>query len=315
MRRLSVVIVSGLSGSGKSQALAVLEDLGYFCVDNLPPLFLPQMVRIFSDRKDVSQIAVCIDVRARGFLEDVPPALQSLRDEGYEVRVLFLDCADDALLRRFSETRRPHPLAVDGDVKQGISAERTTMSSLRDMADMLLDTTHFHVHELRQELVERFSLSAPLEPKMRVRVVSFGFKYGPPTNADMVFDVRFLPNPFFVDELRSRTGLDPAVRNFLLKDRSSEGFLKRAVSLLSYLIPRYEREGRSYLTIAVGCTGGQHRSVTIAEEICRRLREKRPVQATHRDILREPAPTGSTARTNARRNHDRHRRMRSRTAR
>jgi len=287
MRSLSIIIVSGLSGSGKSKALEALEDLGYFCVDNLPPVFLPRLAELSSEKKDVRQLAVGIDVRARGFLDDVEPGIESLHSAGHDVSVLFLDCSDEALMRRFSETRRPHPLARDRTVSDGIREERLLMSHLRDSADMLLDTTHFHVHELRRELVDRFGPSAPESPGMQTRIVSFGFKYGVPTDADLVLDVRFLPNPYFVDELRKLKGTDDAVSEYVTKEEAAVEFLKSVESLLKFLIPCYRREGRAYLTLAVGCTGGRHRSVTIAEELSKRLGPDQPIKVMHRDINRD----------------------------
>jgi len=287
MRSLRIIIVTGLSGSGKSKALAALEDLGYFCVDNLPPVFLPRLAELSSEKKDLRQLAVGIDVRARGFLDDVNPGIESLRSAGHDVRVLFLDCSDEALLRRFSETRRPHPLARDRTVSDGVREERLLMSPLRDSADMIIDTTHFHVHELRRELVDRFGPSAPESPRMQTRIVSFGFKYGVPADADIVLDVRFLPNPYFVDELRNLNGRDDAVSEYVSREAAAVEFLKRIESLLQFLIPHYGREGRAYLTLAVGCTGGRHRSVTIAEELSRRLGSDHTIKVMHRDINRD----------------------------
>ncbi len=284
MRSLSVIIVTGLSGSGKSKALAALEDLGFFCVDNLPPMFLSQMEDVFAERKDREKLAIGIDVRVRGLLEDVTRALESLRKEGHKVTILFLDCSDEVLVRRFSETRRPHPLSESGNVPKGITAERMAMSSLREMADIILDTTQFNVHELRRELVDMFGPSAPLTPRMRIRVISFGFKYGVPTDADLVFDVRFLPNPYFVDELRNKTGIQSDVSEFVFNNNAAEEFINRTESLLKFLIPLYEHEGRAYLTVAIGCTGGKHRSVSVAEKISIRIKDERNLQVTHRDI-------------------------------
>jgi UPF0042 nucleotide-binding protein len=285
--RLRIVVVTGLSGSGKSTAIHVLEDLGFYCIDNLPVALIPRFVELWeSSREDIGRVALGIDLRERAFLADFPRVFDELRAAGHRVEVLFLDAADEVLVRRFGETRRPHPLAPGTTVAEGIRREREKLEGLREHADRIVDTSAMTVHELREEL--RQSLAAAEHPgTMTVALVSFGYKYGLPGDTDMVMDVRFLPNPFFVEELRPRTGTDPAVANYVLRREDTRGFLERLTALLDFTLPRYEREGKSYLTLALGCTGGKHRSVVLVEEL-RRLFEGRPyrVLVQHRDVHR-----------------------------
>ncbi|MBN8611279.1 MAG: RNase adapter RapZ [Deltaproteobacteria bacterium] len=290
---LHVVVVTGMSGAGRSSALRVLEDLGFYCVDNLPPQLAPELLRLFDESEAsklllggaVRQIGLGIDVRTGAFLESAGELLDRVRDSGHEVDVLFLDCADDALVRRYSETRRPHPLAPGGDVMAAISRERDQLSTLRQRATHVIDTSRLSVHELRRALVEYVGRAAP-GASMRVRVVSFGFKYGLPVDADLVFDVRFLDNPHFVPHLRPQTGLDAPVRDYVLGSEETKELVSDVLTLLGHTLPRYEREGKAYLTVAIGCTGGRHRSVAIAEHIAERLRGTREIVVAHRDITR-----------------------------
>jgi UPF0042 nucleotide-binding protein len=290
---LHVVVVTGMSGAGRSSALRVLEDLGFYCVDNLPPQLAPELLRLFDESESsklllggaVRQIGLGIDVRTGAFLESAGELLDRVRGSGHEVDVLFLDCADDALVRRYSETRRPHPLAPGGDVMAAISREREQLSTLRQRATHVIDTSRLSVHELRRALVEYVGRSAP-GTSMRVRVVSFGFKYGLPVDADLVFDVRFLDNPHFVPHLRPQTGLDAPVRDYVLGSEETQELVLDVLTLLDHTLPRYEREGKAYLTVAIGCTGGRHRSAAIAEHIAERLRGTREIVVAHRDITR-----------------------------
>jgi UPF0042 nucleotide-binding protein len=291
-----VVVVTGLSGAGKSTVLHALEDLAYFCVDNLPLPVLESTLAACEDG-DVRRVALGIDVRVRSFLEKTPDALSRIHEPGRrEVQILFLDAQDDALLRRFSSTRRPHPLRhAEGDVTRsmdvldGIKLEREWLSPLRGRATTVIDTTSLSVHDLRRRILAIYGPAAPTQLGMQTRVMSFGFKYGAPADADVVLDVRFLDNPFFVESLRPLSGLDEPVRRYVLENPDALGFLDRAVELLRFCLPRYEREGKSYLTIAVGCTGGRHRSVALTVALAARLREKTSlsVEMVHRDVARD----------------------------
>ncbi|HLK12859.1 MAG TPA: RNase adapter RapZ [Candidatus Binatia bacterium] len=287
MRRpLHVLVVTGMSGSGKSTALHVLEDLGFYCIDNLPVALVPRFLELWeSSREEVRRVALGIDVRAGRFLLDFPRVFAELRAAGAVVEVLYLEANDDVLVRRFSETRRPHPAAEGGSVADGIRRERDALLALREVADRILDTSAFTTHELRaalRDLVER-----PDAGTMTVALVSFGYKHGLPSDADLVIDCRFLPNPFFVEELRHRTGLDTSVADWVLRRDDTQEFLDRVDALLLFTLPRYQREGKSYLTIAFGCTGGRHRSVVLVEELRRRLEEAgQHVLVRHRDVER-----------------------------
>lgn len=293
----TVVVVTGLSGAGKSQALNALEDLGFFCVDNLPTLLAPQAVTL-CERGGMERVALGIDVRVRAFLEDVGTVLQTLESSGHrDLHVLFLDASDATLLRRFSETRRPHPLSAEAAgsgaegalaVLDGVRVERERLAPLRARATRVIDTTNTSVHELRRILVAHFGPASGGAPRMVTRFLSFGFKFGTPVDADVVLDVRFLDNPYFVPRLKLLTGLDPAVADYVLNAPETKEFLERTRSLLQYVMPRYEREGKSYLTIAIGCTGGRHRSVAIAEALAREMSASSGSQiaVVHRDLHR-----------------------------
>ncbi|HVU01896.1 MAG TPA: RNase adapter RapZ [Polyangiaceae bacterium] len=299
-RERLVIIVSGLSGAGKSTALHALEDLGFFCIDNLP---VPVMAETLAacEAGGVRRIAVGIDVRVRTFLDRAGAVIDSVRIPGErEVEVLFLDATDETLLRRFSSTRRPHPLshALGPEssrgaiaVLDGVRLERERLSPLRARAKQVVDTTELSVHDLRRRVVEIFGPGEGGPSRMVTRVVSFGFKYGMPVDADLVLDVRFLPNPFFVGTLRPQSGLDESVRDYVLGTEDAQEFVGRAEALLEFCLPRYEREGKSYLTIAVGCTGGRHRSVTIAARLAADLGPKTGLEigVVHRDIDRDVA--------------------------
>jgi RNase adapter protein RapZ len=292
----AVVVVTGLSGAGKSTALHALEDLGFFCIDNLPTVMAPEAVAVCA-RGGVARIALGMDVRVREFLGEMSRVLAQLADAA-PLRVLFLDASDEALLRRFNETRRPHPLARQGHhqeavaLLESVAAERERLSPLRARADDVVDTTSLSVHELRRTVIDRFGPSSGGAPPMSVRLVSFGFKYGAPVDADVVLDVRFLDNPHFVPALRALPGTDPRVMTYVLDNPETKGFLEHASKLLAFSLPKYEREGKSYLTIAIGCTGGRHRSVVIAHELGRLLHEaQRNVTVYDRDLSRAEGGT------------------------
>ena len=284
-----LVVVTGLSGSGKSLAARCFEDLGYFCVDNLPVLLLPQfydLMRRGGDR--IRWAAMVVDVRERAFLDQAPDLLAELREGGAPVHVLFLDCSDDVLKRRFSETRRPHPMMGEGSsLEDAIRREREALRALRETADRIVDTSRFTAHDIRGFVRNAFGADeAGHGPN--VHVVSFGFKYGLPAEADLVFDVRFLPNPFFDEALRKLDGTADEVRAFLDAREEKTAFLERLKGLLDFLVPLYAAEGKSYLTVAIGCTGGKHRSVALAIELGEHL-SGRGVRAavSHRDLGRE----------------------------
>jgi UPF0042 nucleotide-binding protein len=284
--RLQLVVVTGLSGSGKSSAIHVLEDLGFYCIDNLPVALIARFVELWeSSREEIRRVALGIDVRERHFLGEFPRVFAELRASGAALAVLYLEASEDVLVRRFSETRRPHPAADGAGLAEGIRREREKLRGLREVADRIIDTSALTVHELRatlRELVERSGAGL-----MTVSLVSFGYKYGLPSDADLALDCRFLPNPFFVEELRQRSGTEPAVADYVLQRQETQEFLRRVVDLLEFTLPRYQHEGKSYLTIALGCTGGRHRSVVLVEELRRRLQDHgHRVLVRHRDVER-----------------------------
>jgi UPF0042 nucleotide-binding protein len=280
------IVLTGLSGSGKSQAIRALEDLGYFCVDNLPTTLIPTLAKLsLRAGGDIEKVAIVVDVREGGFLSSFPKIFRQLRKmPRLNPILIFLEADHAALVRRFSETRRPHPLAPDRSVTEGIRDERSRLNVIRDMADEIVDTSDMTVHELRQFFM---GLSRDRSrARLVVTVLSFGFKHGVPLDADLLFDVRCLPNPHFVPTLRRRTGRDRAVADFLEKDESTRQFMDRMEEYLRYLVPFYVAEGKSYLTIAIGCTGGRHRSVMIAERLRRGLGDLgvARVRVRHRDL-------------------------------
>jgi UPF0042 nucleotide-binding protein len=283
-----IVIITGLSGSGMSSATNAFEDLGYFCVDNLPLTLLPTFARLVQPEEDgqarIERAALVINIREGHFLSEFERALGALRDRGLRVFVLFLEASDEALQRRFSETRRPHPAETGGGLLEAIRDERQAMANIRSLADHLIDTSEHTVHTLRRLLVERFNPHLEGTP-MRVQVLSFGHKYGSPPEMELLFDVRHLPNPFFVPELRDLSGHDRRVVEYLASKPEVEETVRRFNDLLDYLLPLYKREGKSYVTVGIGCTGGRHRSVMVANTLARRLRRTGyEAQAIHRDI-------------------------------
>ena len=281
-----IVIVSGLSGAGKSHVLHCFEDVGFFCVDNLPPPLIPTFVHLCTQGDGRSQrIGLGIDIRGREFLAQSFATIERLKSQGYRVEILFLEARDEVLVRRFSETRRPHPLARDRPIVEGIAQEREELQELRNRADLIIDTSGYTVHELKAFISQRYLDRAH---GMAVTLISFGYKYGPPYQADLLFDVRFLKNPNFVEPLRPLSGEDPRVASYVLGQPETEEFVGRLEGLIDFLLPLYEAEGRTYLTIGVGCTGGRHRSVVVIERL-RAYFEKRSVQPTvrHRDLDRQ----------------------------
>lgn len=280
-----IIVITGMSGSGKSTAIRALEDAGWYCIDNLPAPLLMKVTELGDAHPN---LAFVVDVREGEFLKDAPLAIEEARRAGHRVEVLFLDSSDEALVRRYSETRRRHPLSGSGGVAEGIARERAALQWLREQAEHHLDTSTLTVHELRRQVSARFSATG--ERTLAVTVMSFGFKYGVPPNADLVFDVRFLPNPYFVPELKAHTGKEPAVAHYVLDRPDSWTFLDKSFELLEFLVPRYQKEGKSYLTVAIGCTGGKHRSVAIADALHRRLVEStfgQHAQLWDRDLDKE----------------------------
>jgi UPF0042 nucleotide-binding protein len=278
-----LVVLTGLSGSGKSTVLKSFEDMGFYCVDNLPVELMPIFAELHAAGEgDFARATLMVDAREGRQLQKLPPLLKYLRKD-HPITLVFIEANDDALLRRYSETRRPHPLGKDFSVRESLQHERDLMAPIRKLADVVIDSTQFNVHELRQFVTQRFK--NPDKRPLMVSVVSFGYRYGVPTDADLVFDVRFLPNPHFVPRLREFTGKDAKVRRYIRSFPQTGEFLRRIDELLTYLIPHYIREGKSYLTIAFGCTGGRHRSVMMSESIKKYL-GKRGVTAkvVHRDI-------------------------------
>ena len=284
-----IVIITGLSGSGMSSATNAFQDLGYFCVDNLPVTMLPTFGRLVSDddEKGITRAALVIDIREGGFLADFEKQLDALRRLGLKVIVLFFEASDDVLQYRFSETRRPHPAEKGQGLLAAIRDERQAMSLIRAHADQIIDTSDHTVHSLRSFLLERFSLDRQ-GAAMRVQVMSFGHKYGNPGDLELLFDVRHLPNPHFVPELKRLSGHDNRVVRFLRSQDEVKETLRRFTDLLSYLLPLYKREGKSYVTVGIGCTGGRHRSVMIANELARGLRKAGfDAHASHRDVRKQ----------------------------
>jgi UPF0042 nucleotide-binding protein len=284
---LDLVVITGLSGAGRSTAAKCLEDLGWFVVDNLPPSLLPTMVDLAArSQGSVDKIAVVVDVRSRGFTSDVREALRDLDEKGLRPRVVFLEAGDDQLVQRFDSVRRPHPLQGDGRLVDGIASERALLHDLRGEADLVIDTSHLNVHELRAKIAAAFA--DPSAARLHATVVSFGYKYGLPVDADVVLDCRLLPNPHWVPELRPQTGLDAPVRDYVFAQPGATDFVDASVALLHHYVRGYAQEGKHYATIAVGCTGGKHRSVAIAEELAAHLgRDGVDVRVVHRDLGRE----------------------------
>lgn len=285
---IEVAVVTGLSGAGRSTAAKCLEDLGWFVVDNLPPELISTMVELgVQARGAVTKVAVVMDVRSRAFTDDLASVIKDLDARGYKPRVLFLEATDAVLVRRFEQVRRGHPMQGDGRLADGITAERALLAPLREEADLILETSALSVHDLRAKIEDAFGSESGA--RTRVTVLSFGYKYGLPMDADLVMDVRFLPNPFWIPELRDHTGLDSEVRNYVLSQEGAEEFLDRYHQLLRLIGAGYKREGKRYLTLAVGCTGGKHRSVAISEELARLLSNEdgMAVKVIHRDLGRE----------------------------
>ncbi len=285
MKQQNIIIITGLSGSGKSTAIKALEDVGFFCVDNLPVVLLPSFLELrVAPSSGFEKLALVMDIRQEGFVSSYAKVLDNLTKQGYQFKIIFLEAEDNELLRRYSQTRRHHPLAGKENLLEGIRAERDQLQGLKGIADKVIDTSRYNVHELKH-MVPRYVLKEVHTGDIELHVLSFGFKYGIPHDADLVMDVRFLPNPYFVPELQDLDGTSPQVEAFVKKWAETGLFLKKYLDLLDFLIPFYKKEGKSYLTIAVGCTGGRHRSIVVANEIFRFLKRTTDrINLTHRDI-------------------------------
>jgi RNase adapter protein RapZ len=279
------LILTGMSGSGKTAVSHFLEDLGYYCVDNLPAKLIPSLVDLWlREEVDIRKVALIVDIREPGFLSDFPAAVEEIKKR-MSPKIIFLDASDETLLKRFSETRRPHPLTKKKSVIEGIRMERKRLAPIKKMADEVFDTSSTNASQLKELLIRR--LVTGRVPVMQIVVVSFGYKYGIPLDADLIFDTRFLPNPFYVDTLRDKTGKSPAVRAYVLNSAVTREFSDRLFPFIDYLLPQFIAEGKSYLTIAIGCTGGKHRSVVIAEKLKAYLRRRRyDIKVLHRDVYK-----------------------------
>lgn len=285
---MKLVIVTGMSGAGKTIALKMLEDMGFYCVDNLPIPLADKFVQLAAGGRGISQAALGVDIRGGEELGELDSVLKDWRERGLDFKVLFLDASDEALIKRYKETRRSHPLAGAGRIDQGIAMERERLEFLRRDADYIIDTSRLLTRELRQELEKIFVKNQAFR-SMFITVLSFGFKYGIPQDGDLVFDVRFLPNPYYVEELRPLTGEDERIQTYVKQGGTAEEFLAKLYDLVDFLIPNYISEGKNQLVIAVGCTGGRHRSVTIAKEVFERLArpERYMVRLEHRDVRKD----------------------------
>jgi UPF0042 nucleotide-binding protein len=279
---MNLVFISGLSGSGKSTAVNVLEDLGYYCVDNIPPTLLPTFIELCENSdKEIDKVALVIDIREGVFFDRAPGVIKEFKQKGYPVDIIFLESSDTTLVKRYKETRRKHPLSSNGNILEGISKERGMLEELKDLSNYKIDTSELNVHQLRDIIRNKFDKSNT--QNILVNIISFGFKHGIPYDADMIFDVRFLPNPHFIEKLKHLNGLDSEVLNFVLSNEESVKFIEKLTEFLEFLIPNYEKEGKSYLTIAIGCTGGKHRSVVITNKIAEHFDYLSPI-TRHRDI-------------------------------
>ena len=285
---MKALIVSGLSGSGKSSVIKALEDVGFYCVDNLPVALLEPFMDIsLHSEGEIQKVAFVVDARDQKNIGQLPEILKRGSVSKHSYELIFLTAKDDVLVRRFSETRRRHPLSPEGSVEDGIQAERKLLEPIQGLANQVIDSSDFTIHDLRKHIVQRFGTTAE-KHALTVEIVSFGFKYGLPMNADLVLDVRFLPNPFFRDDLKAKTGLDPDVFDYVMEQKDTKPLLEEYKRLIKFLLPRFDREGKSYLVIAIGCTGGKHRSVSVArklEEVVQKLGFK--VAVKHRDVGRE----------------------------
>lgn len=281
---IQLVVVTGMSGAGKTVAMQSFEDLGYFCVDNMPPALLGKFWELVKESGKITKVALVMDLRSRAFYDEIFSMLQALDDgdENFVPKILFLDASDEELVARYKETRRAHPLAMEGRILDGIQRERELLAQIKSKAQLVIDTSTISPRQLREEIFHNFESNE--HTAFHINVMSFGFKYGVPIDADIVMDVRFLPNPYYVKELREKTGLDQAVYDYVMNSQMTEGFYQKFIETLRFVIPGYKNEGKSSVTIAIGCTGGQHRSVALAKRIGEALAKDHPVNVTHRDM-------------------------------
>ncbi|EOD00419.1 RNase adapter RapZ [Caldisalinibacter kiritimatiensis] len=281
---MEFTVITGMSGAGKSQAMKVMEDIGYYCMDNLPPALLPKFAELcYDSKRTISKIAVVLDLRGGKFFNDLFNSLEKLKGSGFKYRILFLDASDEVIIKRYKELRRPHPLSPHGRVIDGIEEEREKLKEVRAKADYIIDTTSFTLGMLKEEIKKIF-LEGKEAKSLTVSVLSFGFKHGIPIDADLVFDVRFLPNPHYIEELREFTGNDKQVQDYVMGWEHTRVFVEKLIDMLDFLIPYYIKEGKTQLVIGIGCTGGKHRSVTVANVLYERLKEKEHrVIINHRD--------------------------------
>lgn len=280
------IIVTGLSGAGKTEATRSLEDMGYFCVDNLPPKLIPKFAEAcVQSQGKINKVALVIDIRGGIFFDDLFESLNYLKRQDFKYEILFLDAADEVLVKRFKETRRSHPLAPGSRVITGINDERNRLREVKDRADIIIDTSKYAIRDLREEMNKNYGDVKQPEQQLSVTILSFGFKYGIPVDSDLVFDVRFIPNPFYIPDLKPYSGNDEPVKKYVLDQEETKGFIKRADDMLDFLIPNYKKEGKRQLIISVGCTGGRHRSVAIANALYKKLLERNyNASVEHRDI-------------------------------
>ncbi len=283
------VIVTGLSGAGKTQATRTLEDLGYFCVDNLPPKLISKFAEVCTQSGgNIEKVALVIDIRGGIFFDDFFEALNYLRKNEFKYEILFLEATDEVLIKRFKETRRSHPLSPDGRVLTGITQEREKLREVKNIADIIIDTSKYEIRHLREKINKNYGDHTYPEKQLSITVLSFGFKYGIPVDSDLVFDVRFIPNPFYIPELKQYSGNDEPVKDYVLKQEETINFIEKLTDMLKYLIPNYIKEGKSQLIISIGCTGGRHRSVAIANEVYERLnKENYNSKIEHRDVAED----------------------------
>lgn len=280
------IIVTGLSGAGKSEATNALEDMGYFCVDNLPPKLIKKFAEVCKQSQgSIDKVALVMDIRGGIFFDDLFESLSELSKEQFQYEILFLDTSDEVLVKRFKEKRRSHPLAPGGRVITGIELERQKLRDVKDKADVIIDTSKYAIKDLREEMARKFGDKEMPEKQMAITILSFGFKYGIPVDSDLVFDVRFIPNPFYIPELKPFSGNDEPVKNYVMEQTETQTFLQKANDMFEFLIPNYQKEGKRQLIISIGCTGGRHRSVAIANSIYETLRaNNHDVYVEHRDI-------------------------------
>jgi UPF0042 nucleotide-binding protein len=285
VKKLKIIVITGLSGSGKSTAISAFEDAGFYCVDNMPVALLPKFLELpIESNSEITGLAFVMDLREKSFLYRYSLVFDSLKKKGYQFKILFLEADEESLLKRYSQTRRHHPLSQDKSLLEGIRIEREQLKELKNTANKIIDTSRYTVHDLKSVINNIAQQNKSVAP-MRINILSFGFKYGTPHDASLIMDVRFLANPYFVPELKDFNGKSQEIKNYVLNNDEARRFTKKYLDLLDYLIPLYEKEGKAYLTIAVGCTGGRHRSVTIAEALFEHIKKPgRQIMVTHRDI-------------------------------